>query len=591
MFKKIGEFFRGIKTDIKEKGIRRSPWLYLVCFLAVIIPALFAVYFAYFYEETSFLSSNDIAVSLYDAEGTLMHKEEIAAADLQSSPFVETFYNIDAEKTAVTFSEAFNRAPNFKFTFDTKNSFTEYSCYFNESYSNSFIFGGGSYYALSESSYTAFLNSDFSQAAYKSAIPATLTTDNGDFILPTDAEWYYKKQNNSAAKATEISLAESTDSEYKMSGAVHLSFNIPPDSCVAQIYDNNGTLLFNGDYMRLSELPLEVGQSVSAKISATWTQSTEKAFWGNISYSFKILLGSQAEFSVDSTAVSTGGFLTVTVKNVDDPSKIIYTANADDDESLFKALDTESTDNEKNAVNSLYNFIPEFLLSDGVARAFLPFSNELPNGKFSFSLSCGSAIGDFTIDVSQKSVSVYDSFNKPAQTVSTEKAELFYAAVIKLSAAEQEFTPQKPLFTDSFASPADFGYKKGYTFGNSVLTSDKLSAFMARGDEYLSTILGGQSVYALNTGVVLRASYDEHLGNYAVVDHGMGVRTWYCHLSDLSVSAGSIVKKGEQVGKSGNGPMLSSDGFLLLVTIKNVLSDPQCVYGKALIPKVQNSES
>ena len=41
-------------------------------------------------------------------------------------------------------------------------------------------------------------------------------------------------------------------------------------------------------------------------------------------------------------------------------------------------------------------------------------------------------------------------------------------------------------------------------------------------------------------------------GRAVIIDHGMGLYTFYCHLSKIKVKEGDIVKKGDVIAKSGN---------------------------------------
>jgi murein DD-endopeptidase MepM/ murein hydrolase activator NlpD len=46
---------------------------------------------------------------------------------------------------------------------------------------------------------------------------------------------------------------------------------------------------------------------------------------------------------------------------------------------------------------------------------------------------------------------------------------------------------------------------------------------------------------------------DIELGNYIVIDHGGGIETKYAHLNEILVAQNAVVKKGDVIGKSGNG--------------------------------------
>jgi murein DD-endopeptidase MepM/ murein hydrolase activator NlpD len=62
----------------------------------------------------------------------------------------------------------------------------------------------------------------------------------------------------------------------------------------------------------------------------------------------------------------------------------------------------------------------------------------------------------------------------------------------------------------------------------------------------------GTSVVAVSAGVVRRASEDAVNGRVLVLDHGRGVTTAYCHNSELVVTVGQRVERGQLIARSGN---------------------------------------
>lgn len=63
----------------------------------------------------------------------------------------------------------------------------------------------------------------------------------------------------------------------------------------------------------------------------------------------------------------------------------------------------------------------------------------------------------------------------------------------------------------------------------------------------------GTKVYATGAGKVIVAGHSTGgFGNYVKIDHGYGYQTLYGHLSDIRVSEGLNVKRGDIVGLSGN---------------------------------------
>ena len=66
-------------------------------------------------------------------------------------------------------------------------------------------------------------------------------------------------------------------------------------------------------------------------------------------------------------------------------------------------------------------------------------------------------------------------------------------------------------------------------------------------------------VTAGNSGKVVFASELGIYGNTVIVDHGMGVQSLYGHLSSFGVNEGDTVKKGQQLGASGQTGLAGGD--------------------------------
>lgn len=62
----------------------------------------------------------------------------------------------------------------------------------------------------------------------------------------------------------------------------------------------------------------------------------------------------------------------------------------------------------------------------------------------------------------------------------------------------------------------------------------------------------GTPIGAWFSGQVYKTGYDTGCGNYIWLDHGHGVKTFYCHLSEVRCSKGQTVKQGSIIALSGN---------------------------------------
>jgi len=82
----------------------------------------------------------------------------------------------------------------------------------------------------------------------------------------------------------------------------------------------------------------------------------------------------------------------------------------------------------------------------------------------------------------------------------------------------------------------------------------------------------GSSVVASNSGRVVLARDLYYAGKAVIIDHGIGVFSFYCHFSKIDVKRGDFVRRGDVIGKVGatgrvTGPHLH---WAIMVARKNV---------------------
>ena len=107
-------------------------------------------------------------------------------------------------------------------------------------------------------------------------------------------------------------------------------------------------------------------------------------------------------------------------------------------------------------------------------------------------------------------------------------------------------TPEK-LWTGKFRLPLD-GVKTGGNFGRRRVLNGKAGSPHGGVD---FPALTGTPVHASQAGHVVIAESMFFSGNTVVVDHGLGIYTFYCHLSEISVKVGDAVEAGDLLGKVG----------------------------------------
>ena len=84
----------------------------------------------------------------------------------------------------------------------------------------------------------------------------------------------------------------------------------------------------------------------------------------------------------------------------------------------------------------------------------------------------------------------------------------------------------------------------------------------------------GTPVYATADGYVSRADWFSSYGKYISIEHGAALQTRFAHLSDMVVSAGDKVKKGDLIGYVGSTGRSTGPHLHYEVRVDGVAVDP-----------------
>ena len=86
---------------------------------------------------------------------------------------------------------------------------------------------------------------------------------------------------------------------------------------------------------------------------------------------------------------------------------------------------------------------------------------------------------------------------------------------------------------------------------------------------------GSVDVPAVNNGRVVYVGNTDLTGKLIVIEHGYGLKSWYSHLNEISVSVGDTVTTGQSIGKTGSTGFIAATGVNMGMTVYNV---PVCPY-------------
>lgn len=112
---------------------------------------------------------------------------------------------------------------------------------------------------------------------------------------------------------------------------------------------------------------------------------------------------------------------------------------------------------------------------------------------------------------------------------------------LKKEAARQAAYPQGKPTQGMTPISSDFGPRPG-PFGGSSEFHEGIDLIGPH----------GTPIYATASGVVERAENSGGYGNHVVIEHGYGYQTLYAHLSEITVSKGDKVQRGQMIAFMGN---------------------------------------
>ena len=108
--------------------------------------------------------------------------------------------------------------------------------------------------------------------------------------------------------------------------------------------------------------------------------------------------------------------------------------------------------------------------------------------------------------------------------------------------------------------------------------------YSALGNRYYNQTDYETDVFATNGGKVIFVGQNTYLGKFIVIEHGLGIRTWYANLSHINTQVGNYVARGEKIGRSGTHGTSIHDGFLLMCSVYDIFVDINYCLSDKILP-------
>lgn len=424
-----------------------------------------------------------------------------------------------------------------------------YKYYFSNNADNCYYTDpDGKVFQTAKSDVLKFYDTKYSLYLFDSAKVPVLTVAGGSTVAPVDMSWSYLvggiyRQINDGA-------ADNSNQTFDLSNDLDLAFDIKPSECTVKIYSatNANEPLFEGTPENLSGIKIERNDILTVKVTASWEKTDGCEYYGSADYTFCGKITAPAVFMLGESKIEQGTLVVLSGLNVTDISKITFTSEP------------------------AIGCTPIFFEDGEYVRALVPINADLSAGTYKFNISYGLTTQTLALSVTSKTFDksyAYYEVSKSLIDTSYSASDIAeYRQLISEISAQNEATKY---WNGNFLNYEDNGIKVALGFGKQLLMKYG-DDFRHEGVDYMFAL--GAEAPAMNSGKVVYVGACDVLGKFVVIDHGWGLKSWYAHLSETSVTVGDTVNKGQTVGKVGNTGFIPSHRLHVMVTVAGIPVSP-----------------
>ncbi len=439
----------------------------------------------------------------------------------------------------------------YRLSVNTAASETAYKYYYTNNVQDCyFVDGNNNTYLMAEKDAEKFLNTGYAAYLFENGTAPMLSV-TGQSLLPDSCSWNFI---NAKGEYVSAICPVSTDVEaVELEGGFAMEFATKPDAFNVKLTNKaDGEVIFDDVYDNISGVMIDDNMTVKAEVTAKWYEDKTRNFYGEQTFVFEAALSAPAEFYAGVNSVQVGEFVCITALNVKNVEDIQFSCEPD------------------------IGYTPKFFMQEnGCAYALVPFNNSLAVGHYTLSFSYGGASQSVNIDLTQRD----NGFRTREKVFSDAVINSTYNDDV-IAKAEEALRPiaqasvEKMYFDGVFPEVCtgnNVHLSTGY--GHTVKLTGSDITFTHTGVDYAAP--AGTAVNAGNAGEVVYAGYLDHTGYIVVIDHGLGLKSWYAHMSKIEVEVGDIVATGDKVGECGNTGFSNENGVHIGYTI---FETPVCQY-------------
>ena len=210
--------------------------------------------------------------------------------------------------------------------------------------------------------------------------------------------------------------------------------------------------------------------------------------------------------------------------------------------------------------------------------ALAPIDYDIHPGSYPTVLSVGGASQSFDITVKDKEFAIQYVSIDPKIVAETRTEETNKEFLDKVTPMLTEQLPELR-WLGKAALPVPES-KVLTLFGSRRYVNDDVNSYRHTGLDLEAPV--GTEVKAVNNGKVLFAEYLAYTGNTILIEHGLGLKSWYYHLNELLVRPGDTVLREDVIGLSGQTGFAAQPHLHLTMSVGDKYINPVTAFNQPL---------
>lgn len=401
-----------------------------------------------------------------------------------------------------------------------------------------------------------FASLDIASFLYSYDVPVFTVGENRTVVSPCEFTWRYCNVKGDYVQSNIPVTDEIADIGRVSAGDLGIMFSrTPADTDVyITMTDENGESVSRPFNEFVGVYP-EKDTKYTFKLDVQWREEEGATGVGGGSYMFAATVKATPSFNIWTTTlehtgqpfVEKGGLIVIGAVNID-PSQVVFTS-------------------EPHLADA-----PKFYTEGDYSYAVIPTTYKTDTGKYSITLQHGaiSATYDITIldkEYNRKGIDVKQSVLDEYITEENLTALKDLMGEIMNGESSATWLAENKILYPTVAQSYIVGY------GNPIEFNGELSELVHAGIE--SRLYKGSYATAMASGKIAYVGEDTLFGGFVVIDHGLGVRSWYTRLDISDLNVGDEIEQGQKIAPNdGSGFGETTKRLFSAVSVGDTFTSP-----------------